>query len=78
MMTRAWVSACLLALALTACGQTTGERAVSGAGIGALGGAAVGAATGGSLLGGAAIGGVAGAATGALTSPRQVDLDRRR
>ena len=46
--------------------------------IGALGGAAVGAATGGSVLGGAAVGGAAGAATGALTSPRQIDLDRRR
>jgi osmotically inducible lipoprotein OsmB len=66
----------LLALGLAGCGQTTGERALSGGGIGAAGGAAVGALTGTSLLGGAVIGGAAGAATGALTSPRQIDLGR--
>jgi osmotically inducible lipoprotein OsmB len=76
-MMRACVAAGLIALTLSACGQTTGERAVSGAGIGALGGATLGAATGGSVLGGAAIGGAAGGAAGALTSPRQVDLNRR-
>lgn len=61
---------------LAACGQTQGDRALSGAGLGAAGGAAVGALTGGSVLGGAAIGGVAGGATGALTSPGTVDLGR--
>jgi hypothetical protein len=74
---RNWATCCLLALVLSGCGNTTGERAVSGAGIGALGGAAIGGVTGGSVLGGAALGGAAGAATGALTSPRQVDLNRR-
>lgn len=61
---------------LAACGQTQGERALSGAGLGAAGGAAIGGLTGGSMLGGAAIGGVAGGAAGALTSPRDVNLGR--
>lgn len=65
-----------LAVGLAACGQTQGERALSGAGLGAAGGAAVGALTGGSPLTGAVIGGVGGAAAGALTSPRDVDLGR--
>ncbi len=63
------------ALALSACGTRTSDRAVSGgaigAGAGALGGAAVG-----HPLAGAAVGGAAGAATGAATSPNQVDLGR--
>lgn len=65
-----------LACGLAACGQSTGDRALSGGGIGAAGGAAVGALTGTSVLGGAAIGGAAGAATGALTSPGTVNLGR--
>jgi osmotically inducible lipoprotein OsmB len=69
--------AVLITLGLAACGETTGERALSGGGIGAAGGAAVGALTGSSVLGGALIGGAAGAATGALTSPSQINLDRR-
>ncbi len=63
-------------LSLAACGHSTGERALSGAGIGAgvglVGGALVGAP-----LEGAAIGGAVGAGTGALTSPNQINLDRR-
>ncbi|UPY36191.1 hypothetical protein [Sediminicoccus sp. KRV36] len=62
--------------ALAACGQTTGDRAISGAGLGAAAGAGVGALTGTSVLGGAAIGGVAGGAAGALTSPNTVNLGR--
>lgn len=62
-------------LALTACGYSTGDRALSGAGIGAAGGAAVGALTG-DPLAGALIGGVGGAAAGALTDPRDVQLGR--
>jgi hypothetical protein len=76
-MIRLWAASGLLALILSGCGQTTGERVVSGAGLGALGGAAIGAATGGSALGGAAVGGVAGGAAGALTTPRQPDNSRR-
>lgn len=62
-------------LSLAACGNTTGERALSGAGIGAAGGAAVSGVTGGSVLGGAALGGAAGAAAGALTDEEDIDLD---
>jgi uncharacterized membrane protein len=60
---------------LTACGTDPGERALSGAGIGAAGGAVTGAVFG-NPLAGAVVGGVAGAATGILTKPSQVNLDR--
>ena len=66
----------VLGAGLAACGNTTGDRALSGGGLGAAGGAAIGALTGTSVLGGAAIGGAAGAATGALTSPNTVNLGR--
>lgn len=63
-----------LAGMLAACGNTTGERALSGGAIGAGAGAA-----GGALLGdpvtGAVIGGAAGAATGALTDKDDINLD---
>jgi osmotically inducible lipoprotein OsmB len=62
-------------LALTACGDTTGDRGLSGAGIGAAVGA-VGGALVGDPLAGAAIGAGVGAATGALTSPSTVDLGK--
>jgi osmotically inducible lipoprotein OsmB len=74
-MLRSAVSAiCALALlGLTACGETTGDRALSGAaigaGAGALGGWAVGAPGTGAVVGGAA-----GGATGALTDEDDVDL----
>jgi osmotically inducible lipoprotein OsmB len=62
-------------LGLTACGETTGDRAVTGAGIGAgvglLGGALLGAP-----LAGALVGGALGAGAGMLTTPNQVDLGR--
>jgi len=63
-------------LALAACGQTTGDRAVSGGLLGAGTGAAIGGITGGSVGTGALLGGAAGAAGGALTTPRDVDLGR--
>lgn len=60
-------------LALAACGDTVGERAVSGgaigAGTGAVGGAVLGNAGTGALVGAAA-----GAATGALTDRDEIDL----
>lgn len=65
-----------LQLGLAACGQSQGDRALSGAGLGAGVGAAAGALTGGSVLGGAALGGAAGAATGALTKDKDVDLGK--
>ncbi|MEI9982530.1 MAG: hypothetical protein WDN69_04555 [Aliidongia sp.] len=65
-------SVAALSLALTACGQTPGCRAATGAGLGAAGGAALGA-IGGNPIAGAVAGGVAGAAVGGLTSPDQVN-----
>jgi uncharacterized membrane protein len=77
-MTKRLVAASLILMSLSACGYDRGERALSGAGIGAAGGAAVGAVTGGDPLTGAVIGGAAGAAVGAFTDPDDVNLDRRR
>jgi osmotically inducible lipoprotein OsmB len=62
-------------LALAACGQTTGDRAISGGALGA-GAGAVGGALAGSPGTGALLGGALGAGAGALTSPSQVDLGR--
>lgn len=62
-------------LLLAACGNTGGERALSGGGIGAGIGAAGAAITGGNPWAGAAIGGAAGAITGAATDKSQIDLD---
>lgn len=65
----------LSAASLAACGNTTGDRAISGGGIGAgvglLGGALVGAPMEGALIGGAV-----GAGTGALTDKDQIDLGK--
>jgi len=55
-------------LSLAACGQSTGERAVSGGLIGAGTGAAVGAVTGVGAGTGALVGGGVGAVGGAATS----------
>lgn len=61
--------------ALSGCGTTTSDRALSGAaigaGIGAVGGYVVG-----SPVEGALIGGAVGAGTGALTDPDQIDLGK--
>lgn len=64
--------ACLL---VAACGDTRGERALSGGGIGAGVGALGAAATGGSVVGGAVLGGAAGAVTGAVTDKDDINLD---
>jgi hypothetical protein len=60
-----------MTLALAGCGQTPGERALTGGLIGAGGGAAIGAIAGGGTGAaiGAAAGGLTGAAAGALTAP---------
>lgn len=71
-------AATLVLVALAGCGYDRGERALSGAGIGAAVGAVGGAVIGGDPLTGAAVGAGVGAATGALTSPDDVNLDRRR
>ena len=57
-------------LNVTACGDTWGQRAVTGGGIGAGSGALLGAATGFNPLLGAVVGGAGGAAIGAATTPR--------
>ncbi len=60
---------------LSACGTTTGDRAISGgaigAGVGTIGGFMVGAPVEGALIGGAV-----GAGTGALTSPSTINLGK--
>lgn len=61
--------------ALAACGNTTGDRALSGAGIGA-GVGAVGGLLVGAPVEGAVIGGAVGAGTGALTNNRQINLGK--
>lgn len=63
-------------LSLSACGQSKGERALSGGAIGAGAGVVGGALMGGDPVTGAIIGGAAGAATGALTDSDQINLDR--
>ena len=67
---------CLAALlALSACGTSWGDRALSGGAIGAASGAAMGAILPG--IGpaiGAAIGGGVGVAAGALTTKDQIDI----
>src|SRR3954471_4891173 len=60
-------------LALSACGTTPGDRAVSGGLLGAGAGAAIGSLSGNARTG-AIIGGVGGAAVGALTDPCTLDL----
>lgn len=63
------------AVVLSGCGTSTGDRGLSGAGIGAATGAVVGAMVG-APLAGAAIGAGAGATIGAVTSPSAVDLGK--
>lgn len=64
-----------LLLTMAACGHSPGERAVSGAGIGAATGA-----VGGALMGspgtGALLGGAVGAAAGGLTSDKDINLGK--
>jgi len=61
-------------LGVAACGDTWGQRAVTGGAIGAGTGAVVGAATGMGPLTGAVVGGAVGAGVGAATTP-QYDYD---
>lgn len=63
----------VLVVLLSGCGNSTGDRAISGAGIGA-GVGAVGGLMVGAPLEGALIGGAVGAGTGALTDESQIDL----
>ncbi len=72
------VTAIVLAsvLTLTACGDRPGERALSGAGIGAGTGAVGAALLGANPLTGALLGGGVGAVTGAATSKKQINLGK--
>lgn len=69
------LSAVALIPALSACGTSKTDRALSGAGIGAGVGAVGSAITGGSPWTGAVVGGAAGAATGALTDKDDINFD---
>ena len=64
----------LAALGLSACGTTTTDRGLSGAGIGAVTGAVIGGVTGGSVGTGAVVGGVVGGAIGVLTTEDDINL----
>jgi hypothetical protein len=59
-----------MSLLAAACGDTWGQRAVTGGGIGAGSGALIGALTPIGLLPGALVGGAVGAGVGAATAPR--------
>lgn len=61
---------------LTACGESTGDRALSGGAIGAGAGAVGGAILGGDPVTGAVVGGAVGAATGGLTKKKDIDLGK--
>jgi osmotically inducible lipoprotein OsmB len=60
-----------LMLATAACGDTWGQRAVTGGAIGAGSGAVLGAVTPLGVLPGALIGGAVGAGVGAATTPER-------
>jgi osmotically inducible lipoprotein OsmB len=60
----------IILFSATGCGDTWGQRAVTGGGIGAGTGALISVATGLNPLAGALIGGAAGAGIGAATTPR--------
>jgi len=64
-----YIALVAILLGVTACGDTWGQRAVTGGAIGAGGGALLGAATGFNPLAGAIVGGLGGAAVGAATTP---------
>lgn len=66
--------AAVLTLGLAGCGSAPGERALSGAGIGAAVGAGAAAVTGGDVSTGAIVGAGVGAATGAATDEEDIDL----
>lgn len=61
---------------LSACGNSSGERALSGGGIGAGAGAVGGAILGGDPVTGAIVGGAVGAAAGGLTKESDINLGK--
>jgi hypothetical protein len=73
-MLRSLSASAILTLTLAACGSSTTDRAISGAGIGAAAGAGTAAVTGGSPVTGGLLGGAAGAGAGALTDEDDINL----
>ncbi len=61
---------------LSACGESTGDRAMSGGAIGAGAGDLGGAVLGGDPVTGAIVGGAVGAAAGGLTKKKDIDLGK--
>ncbi len=74
MMRKTLAAVACTAFLVSACGNTVGDRGLSGAGIGAGAGAIVGAVTGLSILEGVLIGAAAGGLTGALTDADLINL----
>lgn len=70
------ISLSALVMTLAACGQSQGDRALSGGGIGAGVGAIGSAVTGGNPVTGAVLGGAVGAAAGGLTKQKDIDLGK--
>jgi hypothetical protein len=70
-MTKSLIALSMAALMVSACGDTWGQRAVTGGAIGAGSGAIIGGVTDIGVLPGALIGGVAGAGIGAATAPKK-------
>jgi osmotically inducible lipoprotein OsmB len=68
--------AAVLALSLSACGSTQGDRTLSGVGIGAGIGAVGAAVTGGRVGTGAGVGAVAGGVVGATTTKDDINLGK--
>jgi osmotically inducible lipoprotein OsmB len=68
---RKYIVLTVILLTAAACGDTWGQRAVTGGAIGAGSGAVIGAATGMGPLTGAVIGGAVGAGVGAATTPQK-------
>ena len=66
---RKYIVLTAILLTATACGDTWGQRAVTGGAIGAGSGAVIGGVTGMGVLPGALVGGAVGAGVGAATTP---------
>ncbi|MEQ1752784.1 MAG: hypothetical protein ABL973_01480 [Micropepsaceae bacterium] len=70
------VATTLAAFSLSACGTSTTDRGLSGAGIGAATGAVIGGVTGGSVGTGAVVGAVVGGAIGVATTKDDINLGK--
>ena len=70
------LTAVALVTLLTACGHTTGDRALSGGAIGAGTGAVGSAVLGSDPVTGAVVGGAVGAAAGAMTDEDDINLGK--